>query len=122
MSEHDSVSHGKGSHHWRWQRLSAIGLIPLTLWFMFSIVNHIGDDYITVVVWISQPYVAVLLILYVSFMFFHGNLGMQEIIEDYIHNPKLKATCLFVIKAVLTISALAGLYAIISIAFLGILF
>lgn len=111
------ATHGKGSGHWRWQRISALGLIPLTLWFMFAIVAHIGDDYATVVDWIAQPYVSVLLIAYIGFMFFHGQLGMQEIIEDYIHNPILKNICLWVTKAVLIVSALAGFYAIFVVAF-----
>ena len=117
MSNYHPASHGKGSHHWRWQRISAIGLIPLTLWFMFAMVDHIGDDYATVAGWIAQPYVAVLLVLYIGFMFFHGQLGMQEIIEDYIHDQKLKSICLFMTRAVLIASALAGLYAILGIAF-----
>ncbi len=110
-SQHTSAS-TKGSHHWRWQRVSAVALIPLTLWFMFSIVAHVGDDYATVVGWISQPYVAVLLVLYLGFMFFHGQLGMQEIIEDYVHDRKRKSICLWMLKLVLLVFALAGFAAI----------
>ena len=117
MSSHHPISHGKGSQHWRWQRISAIGLIPLTLWFMFAIVGHIGDDHATVAGWIAQPYVAVSLVLYIGFMFFHGQLGLQEIIADYIHDQRLKSIGLFATRAALMASALVGLYAILRIAF-----
>ena len=116
MTSPHSSSATKGSHHWWWQRVSALALIPLTLWFMFSIVNHVGDDHVTVVGWIAQPYVAILLVLYIGFMLFHGQLGMQEIIADYVHERKLKCICLFALKAVMIVFALAGLFAILRIA------
>ncbi len=115
ISPHSS-SATKGSHHWWWQRVSALALIPLTLWFMFSIVNHVGDDWATVVGWVAQPYVAVLLILYIGFMLFHGQLGVREIIEDYVHDQKLKCICLLGTKVVMIVFALAGLYSILRIA------
>ncbi len=107
---------GEGSHHWWLQRMTALALIPLAVWFMFSIVGHMGEDLETVRTWIAQPHVAVLLVLYLGFMFYHGQLGMQVIIEDYVHRSGLRLCCLLVTKAVLLVSGLAGIFAILRIA------
>jgi succinate dehydrogenase / fumarate reductase membrane anchor subunit len=114
-NQYDS-GHGKGSHHWRWQRITAIGLIPFTLWFLFSIVQHIGDDHAAVSNWVAQPYVAVLLVLYLILMFFHGQLGIQEIIEDYVHHAKLKKFCSMITKLGLLAAAIAAVISVIRIA------
>ena len=103
---------GEGSHHWWLQRVSAIALVPLSLWFVFSVINHVDDDYSAVTAWISQPSVALMLILYFGFMFFHAQLGIQVVIEDYVHSEPLKLISLLVVKA---IAIVAGLAAIISV-------
>ena len=92
-------------------------LVPLTVWFVFSIIRHVGDTQEEVVRWIAEPYVSILLIIYLGFMFFHGQLGMQEIIEDYVHSEKLKFLSGVSVKIVLIVSALAGIYSILRIAF-----
>ncbi len=107
---------GEGSHHWWLQRVTALALIPLTIWFLFSFANHVGDDYQTVLNWIGQPYVALLLLLYLSFMFFHGQLGMQVVIEDYVHHEGIKLICLLLTKVVLLVSGLGALFAVLRIA------
>jgi len=107
-----SNSPGKGSRHWWLQRVTAVTLVPLTLWFLFSIIHHIGDSQAQVVDWITQPHVSVLLVLYLAIMFFHGQLGVQEILEDYIHGERLKYVCGLVVKTILIVSALAGIYSI----------
>jgi succinate dehydrogenase / fumarate reductase membrane anchor subunit len=109
-------SSGKGSSHWWLQRLSAVALVPLTLWFVFSIMRHVGNTQEEVLRWIAEPYVSILLVIYLGFMFFHGQLGMQEIIEDYIHSEKLKFFCGMTVKIVLIVSAAAGIYSILRIA------
>jgi succinate dehydrogenase / fumarate reductase membrane anchor subunit len=103
---------GEGSHHWWAQRVSAMALIPLTLWFVFAITGHIGDSYDTVVAWISQPAVAVMLVLYLGFMFLHAQLGLQVVIEDYVHTELLKIFLLLVIKALALVGALASIFSI----------
>ena len=64
----------------------------------------------------AEPYISFLLILYLGCMFFHGQLGMQEIFEDYIHSEKLKFITGLTVKIVLVVSALAGIYSILRIA------
>ena len=106
----------EGSHHWWLQRVSALALIPLSLWFLFSVVSHIGDDHQTVVNWISHPGVSVLLILYLGFMFFHAQLGLQVVIEDYFHNQAAKLFMLVLTKALLLLAGVASVFSVLRIA------
>ena len=65
----------EGSHHWWMQRLTAIALIPLTLWFSISIISIIGADHGEVTQWFSSPIIAIFMILFVSTMIYHSVLG-----------------------------------------------
>lgn len=107
---------GEGSHHWWWQRLTALSLVPLTLWFLFSVIGQLGSDFAAVRSWISQPHVAVLLLLYLVSMFYHGMLGMQVILEDYIHTEGLRLVIILFTKAVLLVAATASIFAVLSVA------
>ena len=76
----------EGSEHWWGQRISAVALVPLTLWFAASIVAHAGSDYATFIAWIKSPFVATLMTLLLIFLFYHAALGLQVVIEDYVHS------------------------------------
>lgn len=112
MSRNYSNHSEKGSRHWWLQRVSAIALIPLTLWFMYAVVQHVGDDFDTLRAWIDQPLVTLLLVANIVLMFFHAQLGMQEVIEDYVHGLAMKKTCLLAIKIVLSGAALIAIYSL----------
>lgn len=107
---------GEGSHHWWLQRASALALIPLTLWFVFAVLNHIGDSHAEVVAWVSHPGVALMLILYFGFMFFHAQLGVQVVIEDYVHTEGLKLGLLLAVKAVALVAGLGSIFAVLRLA------
>lgn len=79
-----------GSHHWRLQRLTAIALIPLGVWFLASMAFLAGADYLTVKAWLSAPLPAILVILFAFALFYHLKLGLQVVIEDYVHDGALK--------------------------------
>ena len=106
---------GEGSHHWWVQRMSALALIPLTLWFLFSVVSVIGQDYQSVTAWVARPHVAIFLLIYLSAMFYHGMLGLQVIIEDYIHNESTRLISLLVMRAIMLLSGIAAVFAVLSI-------
>jgi len=72
-----------GVHHWWVQRLTAIALIPLVVWFAISLVMLSGADYAVVRAWIGAPLVMVLLILTIAIGLHHGQLGLQVVWEDY---------------------------------------
>ena len=80
-------------HHIR-QRVSAIALVFLVPWFLFSVINAVQGGYDGALDWVSQPWNAVLLILTFGAAFYHMRLGMQVVIEDYIYTPGMKSTLL----------------------------
>ncbi|MEI8393399.1 MAG: succinate dehydrogenase, hydrophobic membrane anchor protein [Rhodospirillaceae bacterium] len=73
-----------GTEHWWHQRMTSLALLPLTLWFVFSVSRLAGADYVTVKAWLSQPLSATLAILLVAITFHHAAAGMEVIYEDYI--------------------------------------
>lgn len=74
-----------GSHHWWLQRVTAFGNILLVLWFLFSLLRLPGLDHKTVVTWLASPLSAVLMALLVINVCWHFRLGLQVVIEDYVH-------------------------------------
>jgi succinate dehydrogenase / fumarate reductase, membrane anchor subunit len=74
-----------GSHHWWLQRVTAGGNVLLVLWFIFSLIRLPGLDHKTVVTWLASPLAAVPMALLVINVFWHFRLGLQVVIEDYVH-------------------------------------
>ncbi len=86
---HGAAPHkGEALRQWVKLRLSALLLVPLTLWLIWSIVSLIGAEYEVFVMWLSAPVNASLMGLFIILGCFHGALGLQEIIEDYISSEK----------------------------------
>lgn len=108
----------QGSHHWWQQRLSALVLIPLCLWFVYSLLNITSSDYNSVVQWLRLPYVAVLLILFIISLFYHAQLGMQVVIEDYIDSEWQKIASIILVKFLAVIGTLTSVLSILNV-FLG---
>ncbi len=75
-----------GTHHWWMQRVTAIAMVPLGIWFVVSLVALAGADYPTMVAWVSNPFVTVLLLAFLLALFYHLKLGVQVVIEDYVHS------------------------------------
>src|SRR6202166_2609050 len=75
-----------GTGHWWAQRVSAVALIPLTLWLFFSLLALPALDYATVRVWLSFPLSGFLALLLVGVLTYHSYLGTNEVIEDYVHS------------------------------------
>lgn len=73
----------KGVHHWWVQRLTSVALIPLTVWFIVSLLALPVHDYTTVVTWLGQKWTAVLLAIFVAIAAWHSHLGIQVVLEDY---------------------------------------
>ena len=76
----------EGVGQWWMERVSAIALVPLTLWFVASILAHTGSDYATFIAWLRIPLANVLMILLLIALFYHTALGLQVVIEDYVHS------------------------------------
>ena len=108
----------EGVHHWWQQRVSAVALVPLSLWFIFSLLSMVGADHNAVVEWLRLPYVAVLMILFVFSLFYHAQLGVQVVIEDYIHSEWQKIASIMLVKFLAIVVGLASLLSILYV-FLG---
>jgi succinate dehydrogenase / fumarate reductase membrane anchor subunit len=101
-----------GYGHWWGQRLSAAALVPLGLWFLLSMPGLSGADYGTVTGWVSEPAHAILLILLLATLLYHSNLGLQVVVEDYVHHGASKVISLVLIRFVHIALAVAGVYAV----------
>jgi succinate dehydrogenase / fumarate reductase membrane anchor subunit len=77
-------SAGEGVHQWRAQRFSALALVPLSLWFVFSLVSLDGVYYEDFVDWLANPWVPALLSLFFGTAYYHAYLGVRVVIEDYV--------------------------------------
>ena len=104
-----------GTGHWWAERITAIALVPLTIWFIVSALSMVGADYAQFRAWIGGHGNAVLLILLTIAVYHHGQLALQVIIEDYIHHEAVHFTALIGVKlgafflAIYTIFAVARL-------------
>jgi succinate dehydrogenase / fumarate reductase membrane anchor subunit len=106
-----------GVAHWWGQRVSAIALIPLSLWFAGSVLQLSHAGYADVIVWLHTPWVAVLLSLFLITLLYHAYLGVQVVIEDYVHHKGLEVTSLLLIKFTCILLGAAGVFTALRIAF-----
>jgi succinate dehydrogenase / fumarate reductase membrane anchor subunit len=107
-----------GVHHWWIQRLTAIALIPLVVWFAISLVMLSGADYAVVRAWIGSPLVMVLLILTIGIGLHHGQLGLQVVWEDYTDGG-LRVAMIVLTKFIAVLFGLGAIVAIMRIGFGG---
>jgi succinate dehydrogenase / fumarate reductase membrane anchor subunit len=106
----------EGVHHWWMQRLTAIALIPLTLWFIISIATLNNASYTETVNWLSIPLVSIFMILLVSATLYHALLGVQVVVEDYIHQEALKFILLIGLKFIFLVFGVAAIFSLLKIA------
>lgn len=108
---HGSAQQGTG--HWWGQRLTAIALVPLTLWFAVAIMGSMPQgNWHDLSAWVAEPVHAILLILLVLTTVQHSNLGLQVVVEDYVHGATGVAV-LIAVKFAHVVLAVAGVYAVI---------
>ena len=106
-----------GVGHWWLQRLTALALIPLSLWFVFNVAHYHMADYQTVQSWLHNPYAAIALVLYFLALFYHSALGVQVIVEDYIGNEGMKLVLLVLVKFAHMALGAAAIFAVLKVAF-----
>ena len=105
----------KGTNHWRWQRVSALLLIPLSLWLVLSFSNVVYSEYHQSHAWVSAPLVGSLLGLTIVILLYHGHLGIVVVIDDYVRGPwRKRATEISVLLTAFigltTIAAIVALF------------
>ncbi|WP_020396707.1 succinate dehydrogenase, hydrophobic membrane anchor protein [Thiolinea disciformis] len=101
-----------GTGHWSMQRLTAVALIPLSLWIAFTVAHMAGQDYEAVLAYFRAPFHISMFVLFVFAAFYHGALGLQVVIEDYVHNEGVKIGVMIVMKLGM---ALLGTISVVSI-------
>ena len=109
----------EGVGHWWAQRLTAIALIPLLVWFVASVVPLVGAELRIVREWISNPVNSVLLLSLIVAVFHHAQLGLQVVIEDYVHTGWLKLASVIAVKFAAFGLGATSLFAVLKIAFTG---
>ena len=106
-----------GTAHWWAQRVTAVALIPLTLWLMFSLLTLPGLDYDTVRIWLSVPLTGFLAMLLVAVATYHSYLGTMVIVEDYVHSTGMKVLTLTTLKFLYVLCGGLGVFAILRVVF-----
>ena len=114
---HGSAKHG--SSHWMAQRVTAVALIPLFVWFIYSVVHLVGASHGEFTTWLAHPINAIITILFVISTFYHAVLGAQVITEDYIHGECFKTIKIVGQKLFFFAFGIACIFSILKIAFGG---
>lgn len=102
-----------GARHWWVQRVSAVALLPFTLWFLASFARLLGADHAAFANWLGAPLNATLMIMFVIVMFYHAMLGLQTIAEDYLHDDRVRVPVLVGLPVIHLLLSVASIVAII---------
>ena len=108
----------EGVHHWWLQRLTSIALIPLSIWFVVSLLSLPALDHVAVVAWMAGSWTALFLVLFILVATWHSQLGVRVVVEDYVHGGS-KTLALVVITFIHAVVAAAGIFAVLKVAFGG---
>jgi succinate dehydrogenase / fumarate reductase membrane anchor subunit len=107
-----------GVQAWWFERVTAVALVPLTLWLTASLIAFGGGNYVAVIAWLSNPLVALLFVLLLLALFVHLALGLKVVIEDYVHS-RAKIPVLIAAQLACVALCVAGILATLSISFGG---
>jgi succinate dehydrogenase / fumarate reductase membrane anchor subunit len=110
----------EGTQHFFVQRLTAIALVFLACWFLYFVVSLMQADYLTASDAVAKPWNATLLIAFLVAMFWHAQLGVQVIIEDYVHSHGLALAAQIAVRFLCILGALASVFAVVIIALGGV--
>jgi succinate dehydrogenase / fumarate reductase, membrane anchor subunit len=110
-------STGEGLGHWMKERVTALALVPLGIWFVVSAVSLSGAGYDDVRNWLASPWNATLMILTVALSFWHAQLGIQVVIEDYVHGGIAKPAALLANVFILGLLGTACVVAVLKVSF-----
>ncbi|HEY0333155.1 MAG TPA: succinate dehydrogenase, hydrophobic membrane anchor protein [Stenotrophomonas sp.] len=105
-----------GTEHFVVQRLTATALVFLSLWFIVFVLSLLGADYLTASAAVAKPWNAVLLVGFLIAMFWHAQLGLQVVLEDYIHNTLLALALQVSVKFIAVLGAIVSVFAVARIA------
>ena len=107
----------EGVEHWWRQRTTALALVPLTIWCVIWVIAMAGADLAAMVAWMHNPISAVLMIVLIVATFYHAALGLQVVIEDYVHSEGLRLATLIVMRGLCVLFVVRGVLAVLTLAF-----
>ena len=107
---------GSGVHHWYVERLTSVALIPLTLWFVYVVLHLAGQPHAEMVKWAGNPVNAVLMLALIAITFHHMQLGIQVVLEDYVHVKWMMSAAILANKAAALLLGLASALAVLKLA------
>jgi succinate dehydrogenase / fumarate reductase membrane anchor subunit len=110
----------EGVGHWWQERISALALVPLTLWFVYGVLSLLGADQPAVAAWIAYPVNAVLLLVLIAMTFHHAALGLQVVYEDYIVSAGSRTAAILATKAAALLLGLLAALAVLKLALAGV--
>lgn len=110
---------GSGAAHWWAQRLTAVALVPLAIWLVVSLLTLAGGTHGEFVSWLRNPLSTTLALLFLVTLFYHVALGLQVVLEDYIHNNALKVVAVVATQFACIVCAVLGILAVLRVAFTG---
>lgn len=108
-----------GTHHWWLQRVTAIANIPLVIFMVISFVGNVGKSHAEWVAWLKQPFASVLVILFIVNFVYHMRLGLQVLVEDYVHDHGTKIASMLVLTFACVLIAALSIFSVLRIAFGG---
>lgn len=108
-----------GTGHFWLQRITAISLIPLSLWMVSFTQQLLDAPHEEIVVWLAGPLDTTLAIIWVIAAFYHAALGLQVVIEDYVHTEWMKISSIWVMKFCFFFFAIAAIVALFKISMMG---
>ena len=109
------AAHSGTGHFWH-QRMTAVALVPLGLWFAFVVLGLVGASEASVLAFLAAPWNAILMAALVIVMLYHMMLGLQVVIDDYVHAPGMKIFLMLLMRAFAIAVGAAALFALIHIA------
>jgi len=107
----------RGVHHWWMQRVTAVALVPLSLWFVTAAITTLNYDHLAFTLWLKDPVNAILSLLFILAMMYHATLGLQVIIEDYVHCKVVEISMMLGMKFTMIVMAVAAGFSVLRIAF-----
>ena len=112
MSANSRAGASTSIKRWWYQRLSAVALLPLSLWLVYELSTLTSLDYAAVRAWLVTPAITILFILLLPALYYHALLGLEEVIEDYITNAAKKHTAIMLARLLMTLCAFASILAV----------
>jgi succinate dehydrogenase / fumarate reductase membrane anchor subunit len=109
----------EGVGHWWAQRTTAVALVPLSLWFVASVIALAGADYAATVRWFKSPLNSTLMVLLIVATFYHAALGLQVVLEDYVHHEGRKVVSIMLVKGLAAVLGLLAVIAVLKLTFGG---